>query len=286
MCEEEEIHDVYAITPKLIIESCKKHDLYTFPELNEELYLHYCGFQKIAALEPYVNLKSLWLNNNAIGLLEGLNSLKNLVCLYLSYNVITEISGLDELENLETLVLSHNYISKISGLSNLKKLHSLEIDHNQISSIADMNELKDVKTLGVLNLGSNKIETEDFMQIISELPDLAVLKIEGNPIARTMVNYRRRIIVSTPKLAYLDQQPVDELERKCAELYLTVGKDAAIQERQRVLQEREDFKEKNRRELKRINKEYALANGIDISNDNYFRESGSETESNDINEID
>ena len=97
--EEEEEDQPKCITPSDIKESCIKNKLYTVPELNETLYLHYSGYQRISSLEPYVNLTSLWLNNNLITVIEGLSTLKNLVCLYLNDNGIEEISGLDELEN-------------------------------------------------------------------------------------------------------------------------------------------------------------------------------------------
>ena len=264
--EEENNH----MTLNKILSICKKRNLYTFPELNEELFLNFGGFDNISSLEQFINLKSLWLNNNSIHIMENLNTLSNLVCLYLNYNVIEEISGLDKLENLEILVLSHNYIKKISGLENCKKLHTIEIDHNKISDLDDYIHLKNVPSLHVINIGGNKIESEDFLSVISELPNLSVFKLEGNPISRNMVNYRRKIIFNCPNLLNLDTQPIDELERKCSIIYLTQGKEAALLERQRILNEREEIKEKNRKEFKRINKENAIKAGIDIKNNPFF----------------
>ena len=47
------------ITPEDIKNSCKKNNLYTVPELNEVLYLHYDGCQKIANFDPYANVTSM-----------------------------------------------------------------------------------------------------------------------------------------------------------------------------------------------------------------------------------
>lgn len=75
---------------------CERDDLYSFPELNEKLYLHYkgdyiiyvTGFECIQNLEPYFNLCALWLNNNGIIKIEGLSSLANLTSLFLNHNLI------------------------------------------------------------------------------------------------------------------------------------------------------------------------------------------------------
>lgn len=274
--EEEEGKTCLVITEEHIKESCKKHDLYALPELNEELFLHYGGFQKIGSLEKYVNLKSIWLNNNAINIIEGLDHCPNLVCLYLQGNIIQEISGLDKLPNLETLNLSHNYITKISGLEGCPLLHTLEIDHNKIEDIDGLKGLLVCKNIGVLNLSDNKLEEENFMEVITELQSLAVLKLEGNPIARTMHQYRRKLISALPNLNFLDSQPVDEIERRCAIVYMISGPAAAIEERNRILDEREAYKEFQRIKQKEINRRIAIEKGIDISHDRYFLADGEE----------
>lgn len=265
-----------SITPSDIKESCIKNKLYTVPELNETLYLHYSGYQRISSLEPYVNLTSLWLNNNLITVIEGLSTLKNLVCLYLNDNGIEEISGLDELENLETLCLSNNYISKIQNLSKLTKLHTLEIDHNDIKSAENIKGILEVPSLVNLNLSRNKLETEDFLPIVSQLKSLSVLKMMGNPIARTMSQYRRKIIYKMPQLTYLDENPVTELEVRCSKAFMEGGRDAEKIEREKYLQEKEDERAKNRKELRRANRKYAIENGIDISKDKYMMSSDDE----------
>lgn len=285
------------ITPQDILESCVRNQLYTIPELNETLFLHFGGFNRISSLEPYINLTSLWLNNNSIGVIEGLSSLKNLICLYLNGNVIKKIEGLDELENLETLCLSNNYIKKIENVSALKKLHTLELDHNYIEEPENIRNVVDLPALGNLNLSFNKLDSEEFLPIISNLQHLALLKLEGNPIARTMSQYRRKILYKMPTLTYLDDSPVSELDIRCARAYMEGGRDAEMEERQRYRKEKEDEKTRNRRELRRVNRKYAIEAGIDISHDKYMMssdderlfvsssESNSENEDNDDNDV-
>lgn len=279
--ENNEINSEFDFTPKIItpeeiLSSCARNQLYSIPELNDTLFLHYGGYNRIASLEPYVNLTSLWLNNNSIGVIEGLSTLKNLVCLYLNGNVIRKIEGLDELVNLETLCLSNNYIRKIEHLSNLKKLHTLELDHNQIAEPENFQEVQSLPVLGNLNLSFNRIESEGFLPIFAQLKQLALLKLEGNPVARTMSQYRRKILFRIPSLTYLDDSPVNELDIRCAKAYMEGGSTAEMEERRRYRQEKEDEKTRNRRELRRANRKFAIEQGIDISNDKYLMSSDDE----------
>jgi dynein assembly factor 1 len=253
-----------------------KNRLYTFPQLNETLYLHFAGFQRIDSLDPYVNLTSLWLNNNSINIIEGLSSLKQLVCLYLQCNVIERIAGLSELVNLETLVLSHNYIKRIENLESLTKLHTLEMDHNYIGNEEGLRGILSVPTVSALNLSFNRLETEAFLPVVSQLPQLNLLKLDGNPIARTMSQYRRRLLNAIPTLTYLDDMPVTEMEQRCAQAWAKGGRDAEAAERARIRQENEDAMTRNRKELRRMNRRYAIDQGFDVSKDKSLMSSDDE----------
>jgi len=58
---------------------------------------------------------------------------KNLKYLYLHNNQITKIEGLENLINLEKLRLDNNKITKIEGLENLIKLKNLWLDNNKLN---------------------------------------------------------------------------------------------------------------------------------------------------------
>lgn len=69
------------MTPSTLQNICKETKLYKTPSLNDKLYLHFKGFQKVAHLEPYTGLKALFLEGNAIESLDGLPPLSELKCL-------------------------------------------------------------------------------------------------------------------------------------------------------------------------------------------------------------
>lgn len=45
---------------------CEMEGLYEFPEMNNKLYLHFKVIEHICGLEKYINIKTLYLENNVI----------------------------------------------------------------------------------------------------------------------------------------------------------------------------------------------------------------------------
>ena len=60
------------ISKAYLKEHCRRHDLLMTPRLNTVLYLHHKGFYKIEELEEYTGLKTLWLENNNISVIENI----------------------------------------------------------------------------------------------------------------------------------------------------------------------------------------------------------------------
>ena len=65
----------------------------------------------------------------------------NLHDLYLSNNLITKIEGLDNLVNLKKLDLSYNQITKIEGINRLVYMCRLYIYNNKITEMNDPSEI-------------------------------------------------------------------------------------------------------------------------------------------------
>ena len=76
-----------------------------------EIFFFYSKeIEKIDNLDPYTNLKELYLRNNYINEIRGLNSLVNLKVLNLQYNMIYKNKNISHLINLADLDISENDI--------------------------------------------------------------------------------------------------------------------------------------------------------------------------------
>lgn len=114
------------MTPAVLRDLARKQGLYTTPELNDRLYLHYKGFRTLAGLEAYTGLRVLWLEGNGLTSMCGLSTLRELATLYLQENVIERIEGLENNVRLDTLNLGKNMIERLENLSHLTSLHVRE----------------------------------------------------------------------------------------------------------------------------------------------------------------
>jgi len=88
--------------------------------------------QKIEGLDLNIKLRCLYLQENAIMVIENLHFLKDLRILNLDDNCITKIENLGELPYLETLQIKRNRIgqngiSDLTGLLEIKELSVLDI---------------------------------------------------------------------------------------------------------------------------------------------------------------
>ena len=262
MCEEEDL-DSFPITKKVIVETCVKHNLYISPEMNDVLYLHYKGFSKIADLDEYINVKTLWLNNNSLTRINGLSFLTNLSTLYLNDNLIEEIEGLESLERLETLILSFNYIGNIRGLEKCKALTTIALDHNQLKSCKSLEGLTLCPSIEALNVSHNKINDtgDNIIAFLEKMRNIKVLKMDGNIFIREMKNYRRRIINALPELRFLDDNPVNDNDRRLAAAWLVGGREAEIQERYKINAENQSVHKEYMRDFRRMKRDALINSG-------------------------
>ena len=81
------------------------------------------------------NAHTLRLEFKKIVKIDNLSRLRSLTRLFLDNNFIESISGLESLVNLEWLDLSFNKITKIENLSTLTKLKVLALFSNQIAEV-------------------------------------------------------------------------------------------------------------------------------------------------------
>jgi dynein assembly factor 1 len=193
---------------------CVKNGLYSTPAINDKLYLHYKGYNRIENLEEYTGLKALWLEGNGFTKIEGLEAQTLMRSLYLQENVIDKIEGLESLTLLDSLNLSKNFITKIENLGHMKELTSLNLAHNKISSVEGIRHLLEIPSLQSVDLQHNKLEDAEVLDVFEQMPDLRVLYLMGNNCVKNIKNYRRAVVSRCKQLKYLDERPVFEEERR------------------------------------------------------------------------
>uniref|UniRef100_A0AAQ6IJB3 Dynein regulatory complex subunit 3 n=1 Tax=Anabas testudineus TaxID=64144 RepID=A0AAQ6IJB3_ANATE len=130
----------------------------------------------------------------------------SLTMLYLNNNLIEKIEGLDHLINLTWLNLSFNRIGKIEGLESLQKLEVLNLSNNRISVIENMDKLEKLTHFCIAN---NLIEQLDNVLYLRKLKNLFTINLSGNPVS-TVDDYKLFIAAYFPNLMCLDYRVLNE----------------------------------------------------------------------------
>jgi dynein assembly factor 1 len=93
------------MTEESLIQLCnsmQNQGIYRTPEINDKLYLHCQGYRTVSpeAMKRYTGLKVLWLQSNGLTGIQGLDTCTKLRTLYLHENVIEVMENLDYLVEL------------------------------------------------------------------------------------------------------------------------------------------------------------------------------------------
>ncbi len=154
--------------------------LYKFINL-QSLYLWNNKIKEIKGLDNLVNLQKLYLNGNHITEIKGLDKLVNLQKLYLNSNYITEIQKLDKLVNLQELYLHNNYITEIKEINNLINLKNLYLSYNKITEIKGIDKLINLQELYLNNNQIIKIEGTNTLISLHglDLDNNQIIEIKG-----------------------------------------------------------------------------------------------------------
>eukprot|EP01065_Artemidia_motanka_P035506 TRINITY_DN4340_c0_g1_i2.p2 TRINITY_DN4340_c0_g1~~TRINITY_DN4340_c0_g1_i2.p2 ORF type:complete len:376 (+),score=146.99 TRINITY_DN4340_c0_g1_i2:77-1129(+) len=228
----------------------KDKGFYRSPPLNEVLYLHYKGFERMAGLEEFVNARCLWLEGNCFTEIEGIDHLTEVRQLYLQENLIREIgTGLSNLHTLVQLNLSNNMITKIEGLAGLTSLKSLQMKQNRLTSYESIEHLLQVPSLQTLDLTENRLDDEAVVDIFAAMPNLLTLYAHKNPFTGKVRPYRKTVLGRCEKLKYLDDRPVFADERREITAWVAGGVEAEQAERKAIRDEKEAERLRNLQEF-------------------------------------
>lgn len=151
----------------------KVPELRFFPFLTVLKFQH-VGLTSMAELKPLVCLEELWLPQNEIRKIEGLEGMSKLRKLYLNGNFLTSMEGLPVLKHLRELWLSQNEITTISHLENVRKIRSLVLACNPIHSLEE-GFGPFLSSLHTLNLAGCRIYSFHHVLFLSSLPCLRTL---------------------------------------------------------------------------------------------------------------
>ena len=229
------------ITDRFLKLICEENGQFSTPSLNETLYLHYKGFQKIQNLESYSNIKSIWLECNGITKIENLECLPKLKMIYLHQNGIKKIEGLQTLTGLITINLSCNMIQRIEGLEGLVNLKNIDLQQNLIPDTESCEELLKLPNLQSIDLKNNQIsDSDNLVPFFSQMQQIHALYLKGNPCVRFISNYRKTLTQKLKSLNYLDDRPIFDHERMVADAFARGGAEEEKKCRDKMAQDKAD----------------------------------------------
>lgn len=205
------------------------------------LHLNDLGITDIANLEGCGSLQVLYLYNNRISAISGLQCNRRLTHLYLQNNRLSDLQGLEALGALEKLYLQGNQLTSLQGLQGLSALEELHISGQQLPpgaslaldeasltavagslrtltasscGLADISSLAALPRLETLELEHNDISSwPATAELLSKLPQLRSLAVSGNPIC-SAAKLRDEVILASDSVELLDGKEVPMAHRQ------------------------------------------------------------------------
>lgn len=135
----------------------------------EQLFLCQNEVSRIEGLDDLAHLTNLELGANRIKEIQNLEKLQSLEMLWLAKNRIPKLENLGSLSNLRLLSIQNNKITKIEGLDKLTNLEELYISFNQIEKVEGLENLSKLNTL---DIGNNKIKELTGLSHLTNLEEL------------------------------------------------------------------------------------------------------------------
>lgn len=143
---------------------------------------------------------------------------------YVQSNLLTSLKGLGSGQAaLDTLNASGNQLTTLEGLEALRALRTLVATDNQLEAPEGLEPLAGCTELESLDLQNNRLaDPSALLGLLRRLPQLKCLYLRGNPLVSALPSYRKAVIATLLALTYLDDRPVFEKERRCAEAWWVV----------------------------------------------------------------
>ncbi|XP_072951631.1 187-kDa microtubule-associated protein AIR9-like [Typha angustifolia] len=170
--------------------------------------------RKLNALNLSPDLEFVYLRDNLLSSLEGIEILKRVKVLDLSFNTFKG-SGFDTLGNCKELLqlnLAGNRITSLASLPQLPNLEFLSVAQNRLRSLSMVSQPR----LKVLAASKNKIST---LKGFPHLPSLEHLRVEENPILEMPHLEAATILLVGSTLKQFNDRDLSPSEKEVAKLY-------------------------------------------------------------------
>lgn len=203
-CGEDHLDDITEL--EILFTSCTEIDSLQYCSSLTRLSMINNGLIVISNLYPVQEtLKYLCLCDQQITRMENLH-LPQLEKLYLYNNQIEEIRGLEHCTNLKILWLNQNQIRSISGLERCMYLEELQLHSNQI---VNLNGIEAVRgSLSILGLADNLIATFDEIDKLQSMVALSEITFYDIHYGACPIyeqeGFREYTVLSLPNLQSLD----------------------------------------------------------------------------------
>lgn len=161
-------------------------------------------------------LRSLFVQENLIKKIEGLDTLQDLAILNMNDNLLEFVEGLDKLPKLSTFYAKRNKFGR----------YKVENENGEkvIDNIAALKGLLDCPSIACLDISENFLDDPAIVdEILVKMPNLGVLYSQGNDFQKKISSYRKMIIAKIPTLKFVDDRPVFPEDRRRAEAYARGG---------------------------------------------------------------
>lgn len=191
----------------------------------------YLDIDKDAKLtkEMLENITDLYIWENKLVTLKGIEYLKNLEILAIGENYLTDITELTKLENIKQILISSGYIKEIPDFSKNLSLTELHIIENSISDIEPILNIPNIKFVDLKN---------NFIKSISKVKDiqnLEMLDLSGNVITDYGLIKENKSLQKALPLPYAQYIKVENKAKEIVENIIIdemseIEKEAAIHE--------------------------------------------------------
>ena len=184
-----------------------------------------------------------------------MSHLKKLRSLFLQKNLISTMTNLSSLTSLVHLDISENRVRLVQGINTLPNLATLNLSKNFLETTESILHLASCPAITNVDLSNNELRDESVItSVLGKMPSLVATNTAGNPMVRSVAQFRKKCIIHVKKLRYMDR-PVFENERAAAEAFADGGYEKEKEVKQEWAQKKRDEEKQSLQDFRDWQKE-------------------------------